>query len=183
MEIPERFEDGLLFPRLSNCHSTPLRCHISQLQNLIHNAALGKRDSYTFIEVQNEVSLYRRSYEDASALLRRGCCVITASRCRTACWDSTIVCVKELQQRFLHGQRPRASRLWNCCSGLFIVMHALLFTINIQLSCPPTKYLIYGCERVCVCEDSFELIFTLLQVPKNVCQLNLSSFHPLLFIF
>lgn len=52
------------------------------------------------------------------------CCVITASLCRTACWDSTIVCVKGLQLRFLHGQRPRAPRLWNCCSGLFIVMYA-----------------------------------------------------------
>lgn len=138
-----------------------LRCHISKLKSFIPTAALGKRDSHTFIEVQNEVSLYRRSYEDASALLMRGCCVITASLCRTACWDSTIVCVKGLQLRFLHGQRPRAARLWNCCSGLFIVMYTLLFTINIQLSCPPTEYLIYvlSFKKKMQCGKSWRRVF------------------------
>lgn len=197
MEIPECFEDGLLFPWLSE-----LSFNASQMRHLTTSEHYSQRSAWQEGLVHFHWSAEWRSYEDASALLMRECCVITASLCRTACWDSTIVCVKELQLRFLHGQRPRASRLWNCCSGLFIVMHALLFTINIQLSCPPTKYLIYGCERVC--EECFVLMFTLLQVPKkclsaksfnenvfwysrlfwllsnHFCHLKLSSFHPLL---
>lgn len=68
-----------------------------------------------------------------------GRCVITASLCRTACWDSTMVV-----SSVTGGLGPSVKVLrWAFYSDVHAGA-ALLFAINIQLSCPPTQYLIYG---------------------------------------
>lgn len=150
MEIPERLKTVCSFLDALSCHSTPFRRHISQLQEIIHNAALGKRDSCTFIEVeevQNEAPLCRRSYEDASALL------MSAMLCNN-CFSLQNGMLGQHNSLFertaaAFPSRPKAAGptpakllQW----ALYCDVRAgaaLLFTINIQLSCPPTEYLIY----------------------------------------